>query len=440
MGRSSASPLKAQSPHFAPRAKRMVFIFLEGGVSQVDSWDYKPLLQRDGGKPMPASIARPRYPFAPTGQLLASPFHFERRGDRGMWSSDLFPAQNALIDRFCFMHGLHHDNEDHNTAKTLLHTGAGRELRPTLGSWLAYGLGSENDNLPAFIEVFPENQRSRPTAFLPPVFQGAALGRPDARKPGRQWENLGTGPWPGQRRHVDLVQALNRARGPGDAALDTAVAQMELAFRMQTEAPELLTTRGESPATLSLYGIGTPDSDDFGRALLATRRFLERGVRFVLAHHATRKYGNLWDQHEHLERGHRGNARAVDQPIAGFIRDLDSRGLLDDTLVMIGSEFGRTPMFEIKDGGDGRLRNGRDHNPHGYTLWFAGGGMRAGVRHGVTDDYGYHAIDQRVHIHDLHATLLHCLGLDHTRLTYRHAGRDYRLTDVYGEVVTDVLT
>jgi hypothetical protein len=436
-----ASPLAAKSPLFPARAKRVIYIFLDGGISQLDSYDYKPLLQRDDGKPLPVSIHKPKFTFAQTGELLKSPFGWKQWGASGAWGSDLFPKVNELIDDLCFIKSLHHDNEDHFTAKNMIFTGAGREARPQLGSWLTYGLGTMNQNLPGFIEIMPGVPKSSSAAFLPAQFGGTAIGRPDDTARDRQWDNIGHVNAP-ERDRLSFIQKLNRQHEQqtgSDRALDAEVQNMELAFRMQSEAPQIMSFEGESHATRELYGIGEPKSDDFGRACLLARRFAERGVRYITLMHSTRAFGNLWDQHKDLYEGHKGNAAAVDVPIAGLLRDLKQRGMLDDTLVMCGSEFGRTPMFEYQNGADGRLRNGRDHNPHGFTMWFAGGGTKAGYSHGATDDYGYYAVQDPVSVHDLHATILHLMGIDHTKLTYRHAGRDYRLTDVYGEVVRQII-
>jgi hypothetical protein len=439
---ATAAPVSAAAPAFPARAKRVIYVFLDGGLSQVDSYDYKPMLNRDDGKPLPASIAKPKFSFAPTGQILASPFEWARHGQSGLWASDLFPEVNKQIDDLCFIRSLYHDNEDHFTAKNMIFTGSGREVRPNAGSWVAYGLGSENGNLPAFVEIMPGVPRSTPASFLPAQYASTAIGRTDDNARDRVWDNLG-GATAAQRRQLDLLQAMNReklgrSRGPADAAIEAEIANMELAFRMQTEAPELMDLRGESDVTTAMYGLGEPKTDDFGRACLMARRFAERGVRYITVMHSTRAFGNLWDQHKDLYDGHRNNAEAVDVPIAGLLRDLKQRGMLDDTLVMCGSEFGRTPVFEFQDGNDGRLRNGRDHNPHGFTMWFAGAGVKGGTAYGATDDYGFYAVENRVSVHDLHATLLCAMGIDHERLTYRHAGRDYRLTDVYGRVVTEL--
>ena len=436
-----AAPLAAKSPLLPARAKRVIYIFLDGGISQIDSYDYKPQLQRDDGKPLPQSIHKPKFTFAQTGELLKSPFGWKQWGQSGSWASDLFPHVNELIDDLCFIKSLHHDNEDHFTAKNMIFTGSGREARPQLGSWLTYGLGTMNANLPGFIEIMPGVPKSSPAAFLPAAFGGTAIGRPDEKARDRQWDNIGKIASREQSR-LSFIEKLNHEHEQqtgADRALDAEVQNMELAFRMQSEAPDIMSFEGESQATRQLYGIGEPKTDDFGRACLLARRFAERGVRYITLMHSTRAFGNLWDQHKELYEGHKGNAAAVDVPIAGLLCDLKSRGLLDDTLVMCGSEFGRTPMFEYQNGADGRLRNGRDHNPHGFTMWFAGGGVKPAFSHGLTDDYGYYAIQDPVSVHDLHATILFLMGIDHTKLTYRHAGRDYRLTDVYGEVVKPIL-
>lgn len=436
-----AAPLAAKSPLFPARAKRVIYIFLDGGISQIDSYDYKPLLQRDDGKPLPASIHKPKFTFAQTGELLKSPFGWKQWGQSGAWASDLFPHVNELIDDLCFIKSMQHDNEDHFTAKNMIFTGAGREARPQLGSWLAYGLGTMNANLPGFIEIMPGVPKSSPSAFLPATYGGTAIGRPDDKASDRQWDNIGKVASREQSR-LSFIEKLNHEHEQqtgADRALDAEVQNMELAFRMQAEAPDIMSFEDESHATRELYGIGEPRTDDFGRACLLARRFAERGVRYITLMHSTRTFGNLWDQHKDLYEGHKGNAAAVDVPIAGLLRDLKSRGMLDDTLVMCGSEFGRTPMFEYQNGADGRLRNGRDHNPHGFTMWFAGGGVKSGFSHGLTDDYGYYAVQDPVSVHDLHATILYLMGIDHTKLTYRHGGRDYRLTDVYGEIVKSIL-
>ncbi len=420
-------------PHVAPKARRVIYIFLEGGLSQIDSYDYKPALAANHGKPLPSSIRPPKFTFAEQGTVIGSPFAWKQWGENGMWASDLFPEINSRwLDELTFVHSLQHQSNDHISAKTVLHTGVPREVRPTLGSWLMYGLGSENANLPGYIDIVPGAPKSRPTGFLPTTYAGTPIGRPNPKEPGYQWENLEAG-FEGQERHLDFIRAL-------DAEDETEIRNLEMAFRMQTEAPELMDLSRETQATRDLYGIDDDVTDEFGRALLLARRFSEAGVRYVTVTHASTRYGNLWDQHSRLETGHRGNAAAVDKPIAALLQDLDARGMLDDTLVMCGSEFGRTPTFEFFSGIDGKHTNGRDHNPHGFTMWFAGGAVKSGYRHGTTDDFGYYAVDRPVSIHDLHATLLEIMGFDHEELTYSHGGRDFRLTDVYGKVIRQMLT
>lgn len=418
--------------HHRPTARRIIYIFLEGGLSQLDSYDHKPALEEYAGKPLPDSIRPPQFTFAKQGTVIPSPFGWKHWGESGTYASDLFPEVNGrFIDDLCFLHSLHHNSNDHITAKRVLHTGVPIEIRPTLGSWLVYGLGSMNENFPAYIDITPTDP-NRPTGFLPGKFGGTAIDRPDRKSPDLVWENLDP-QFPDQERHINFIESLDRAN-----SADPELEEMELAFRMQTEAPDLLDIENESEATRNLYGIGGDHTDEFGRALLLARRFAEAGVRYLTVTHATSRYGNLWDQHSELEKGHRGNANAVDRPIAGLLHDLKVRGLLDDTLVICGSEFGRTPTFEFFDGITGRHQNGRDHNPHGFTTWFAGGGVKPGYHHGETDDFGYYATRDRVDIHDFHATLLHAMGVDHEALTYFHGGRDFRLTDVYGHPVREL--
>lgn len=421
--------------HFPGRARRMIFILLDGGLSQVDSYDYKPRLQTEHGQDLPASIKTPKFTFAKRGKIIGSPFEWKQWGESGWWASDLFPEVNkSWIDRLCFLHSLHHENEDHITAMSMLNTGVPREVRPALGNWLVYGLGSDNSNLPGYIDLTPKDGRTFPTGFLPTVYQGAPILKPSRRGGDLTWDNLKAG-FDAQRAHLDFISTLNRERDP----LLTELRNRELAFRMQNVAPELMDLSTESQATRELYGIGDDHTDDFGRTLLLARRFSEAGVRYVTATHSTARYGNLWDQHAGLDKGHRGNANAVDRPIAALLHDLDARGLLDDTLVLCGSEFGRTPSRELFDGQMGRSDDGRDHNPHGFTMWMCGAGTKPGYHHGATDDYGYYAVKDKVSLHDLHATILHLMGLDHKRLTFHHSGRDYRLTDVHGRVVNEIL-
>ena len=428
------NPLAIRAPHFAPKAKRVIFLFMHGGPSQVDSFDYKPLLQRDHGKPLP--FAKPRVVSSPTGNLLGSPWKFAQHGQSGLWVSELFPHLATQVDNLCMINGMHGSNSRHGGALLELHTGSDTFVRPSMGSWINYGLGTENQDLPGYITVCPNPSHggvnNYASAFLPAVYQGTPIGATgqaveQARIP--FIENNKT-PRDLQRLQLDLVQEMNRDhldRAVADQALEGRIAAFELAFRMQAVAPEVQEINGESEATKKLYGLDDATTRPFGLQCLYARRFAERGVRFVQVSHSYK-----WDQHSGLKKDMAQNSREIDKPIAGLIADLKSRDLLKDTLVLWGGEFGRTPTSQGDDG--------RDHNPQGYTMWMAGGGVKPGITHGKTDDYGYYAVEDKVHVHDLHATILHLLGLDHTRLTYRHAGRNFRLTDVYGEVVHNIVS
>lgn len=432
-GTSTADPLAPRPPHFAPRAKRVIFLFMHGGPSQVDTFDPKPLLDRDHGKPLP--FAKPRVFSAQTGNLLRSPWKFRPYGESGIEVSDLFPHIGGVVDDLCLINSMHGSNSRHGGALLELHTGSDTFVRPAMGSWINYGLGTENRDLPGFITMCPTlthgGGNNWTSAFLPAAYQGTPLGNASVSSDQAKIpfiENRET-PRDLQRLELDLVQQMNReqlAQTGSDAALEGRINSFELAFRMQAAAPELQDTSDETAATLRLYGIDEPKTANFGRQCLMARRFAERGVRFVQCTHSYK-----WDQHANLKNDHGNNAFEVDKPIAGLIRDLKARGLLDDTLVLWGGEFGRTPVAQGDDG--------RDHNPQGFTMWLAGGGVKAGIKYGRTDDYGYYAVENKVHFHDLHATILHLLGLDHTRLTYRYAGRDFRLTDVHGNVVHDII-
>jgi hypothetical protein len=426
------NPFAARAPHFAPRAKRVIFLFMHGGPSQVDTFDYKPLLQRDDGKPLP--FAKPRIQFAQTGNLLASPWKFAQHGESGAWVSELFPTVATQVDKLCFVKSLWGTNEAHGGALLALHTGSATFVRPSMGSWVLYGLGSENESLPGFITICPTlghgGVNNWSSAFLPGVFQGTPIG--NASVPAKQAAIAHLAGDPAtreaQRRQLDLLGEVNRehlAQREADSALDARIASFELAFRMQTEAPELFDLSRESGETQKLYGLDDPLTENFGRQCLLARRLSAAGVRFVQCTHSYK-----WDQHENLAADHAKNAREVDRPIAGLLRDLEAHGMLEDTLVIWGGEFGRTPVAQGT--------NGRDHNPHGFTMWLAGGGTKRGFSYGETDDYGFFAAKDRVHIHDFHATLLALLGLDHEKLTYRYAGRDFRLTDVAGRVVGEL--
>src|SRR5262245_3905551 len=426
--------LASRAPHFAPKAKRIIFLFMHGGPSQVDTFDPKPELTKHDGKPYPGQ--KPRVQFARTGDLLASPWQFKPGGKSGLPVSDLFPHVRDRVDDRCVIRSVHADNSAHGGALLQLHTGSDTFVRPSIGSWVTYGLGSENDSLPGFVTICPTlghgGVQNWSSAFLPAAFQGTPIGHAGVKCQDARINNVTNADTPAnlQRMQLDLLTQVNQRhleRSGPDAALEGRISSFELAFRMQTEAPGLMDLSDETKETLALYGIGDDRTDNFGRQCLLARRFAEKGVRFIQCTHSYK-----WDQHENLKKGHAKNAAEVDRPIAALLTDLKRRGLLKDTLVWWGGEFGRTPTAQGN-------RDGRDHNPHAFSMWLSGGGVRAGTAVGATDDFGYYAVDNTVHMHDLHATILHLLGLYHERLTYRHAGRDCRLTDVAGRVVKEVV-
>ncbi len=414
--------------HFPPRVKRVIFVFMHGGPSHVDTFDYKPELIRLHGQPLP--IAKPRIQFAQTGNLLKSPWEFKQYGESGAWVSDLFPNVAKHVDRLTFIKSLHGSNEAHGGALLKIHTGTDTFVRPSLGAWVSYGLGTQNTNLPSFITINPTlghgGVRNFGSAFLPPNHQGTriAVSGKDARI-----ENLVPKySDPLQRLQLDYVRDLEQL-GPSSSlaqALDAKEKTYELAYRMQSEALGRFQIDSETQETLNLYGIDGGPTDGFGRQCLLARRLSEAGVRFVQVSHA------YWDQHAELKEKHAELATQVDRPIAGLIEDLHRRGLLSETLLIWGGEFGRTPTAQ----GD----NGRDHNPHAFTWWMCGPGIKPGFSWGQSDDFGFYAQQDKVHVHDLHATLLHLLGIDHEKLTYRYGGRDFRLTDIHGRVVKELLS
>ncbi len=431
----TVDPLAARLPHHLARAKRVIFLFMSGGPSQVDTFDPKPLLARDDGKPLP--FAKPRVQFNSTGNLLKSPWQFRQHGESGIWVSDLFPKLAERVDDLCMVHSVYGTNPAHGGAVMKLHTGSDNFVRPSIGSWVSYGLGTDNSNLPAFVTICPTlafgGVNNWSSAFLPAAYQGTPLGNASVPSDQAKVKYIRNSRLPReiQRLQLDRLNTLNRehqAQAGPEASLEARINSFELAFRMQSELPRVEDLSGETAATHKLYGLDNPVNANFGRMCLMARRFAEAGVRFIQVTHNDNKV--QWDQHADLKDGHEKNAREVDLPIAGLLYDLKERGLLDDTLVWWGGEFGRTPTAEGT--------NGRDHNPEGFTMWLAGGGVQGGLRYGSTDDYGYFAAENKVHIHDLHATILHLLGLDHERLTYRYAGRDFRLTDVEGNVVRDL--
>lgn len=434
---AAVDPMAPKRSHFPPRAKRVIFLLMKGGPSQVDTFDPKPLLDRDDGKPFPGQ--KPRVQFAPTSTLLKSPWSFKNYGESGLPVSELFPHVAQCVDDLCILRSLHGTNPAHGGALLKLHTGSDNFIRPSMGSWITYGLGTENQNLPGFITICPTfahgGVNNWGAAFLPAAYQGTPLGNATVPASQATVQHIRNSRLTSaqQRAQLDLIGQMNQdhlsATGP-NSALEGRLNSFELAFRMQMAMPEAQDISSESDATRKLYGLDHPVTENFGRQCLLARRFAERGVRFIQVTHSD---GDVqWDQHGNLRKGHAKNAAEVDQPIAGLLRDLKSRGLLKDTLVVWGGEFGRTPAAQ---GG----RDGRDHNPEGFTMWLAGAGVKAGTAYGATDDYGWFATENKIHLHDFHATLLALLGLDHEKLTYRYAGRDFRLTDVGGHVVTDIL-
>jgi hypothetical protein len=437
------NPLAPRPPHFAPRARRVIFLFMQGGVSQVDSYDYKPGLAEADGKMLDFDDARA---IARTGTGKATKramrplWRFARHGECGRWASELFPEVNRHVDDLCFIHSMHTEGVAHGPATLFLHCGATTQIRPSIGSWVVYGLGTEDADLPGFVSIAPSmgngGARNYGNAFLPAAYQGTTLGKvgaPAAQATIRNLANPLRSPR-SRRLHFDLLRGMNAEQikaDPGDPELEAVIASYELAWRMQSNAPDVLDLARESKETLALYGIGDPKTDNFGRQCLRARRLCEAGVRFVQVTYGDNTANPAWDQHKDLPR-HAEHARAVDRPIAGLLADLKRRGLLEDTLVWWGSEFGRTPYADPAS-------TGRDHNPGGFTVWLAGGGVRPGFAFGSTDELGHLAVEDKVHMHDLHATILHLLGLDHEKLTYRYSGRDFRLTDVSGRVVREIL-
>jgi hypothetical protein len=440
--RAQASPLLPRLPHFAPRAKRIIFLFMAGGVSHVDSFDYKPLLDREDGKMRDFNDARnlARSGKGAKSRVMKSLWKFQQHGQTGKWASALFPAMATHVDDLCFLHGMHTEGVAHGPATLFLHTGATNLVRPSMGSWTVYGLGAENENLPAFVVLAPSlgngGPRNYGNAFLPAIYQGTTIGRAGVPAIDSEIRHLLNGQRSpaAQESQLELVQALNREQANhhgADTELDAVIDSYEMAFRMQRHAPEVLNLSQETQSTLDMYGIGAPKTDDYGRRCLMARRLAESGVRYIQVNYTDNSNNPPWDQHSDMPK-HAAHATAVDKPIAGLLTDLKQRGLLEDTLVWWGGEFGRNPFAENNG-------TGRDHNPNGFTVWLAGGGAKAGMSYGATDEFGHMAVEQKVHMHDLHATILHLLGLDHKKLTYRYAGRNFRLTDVAGNIVHDII-
>ncbi|MEQ8789909.1 MAG: DUF1501 domain-containing protein [Pirellulaceae bacterium] len=438
MAAEEQSPLAPKPTHFPAKAKHVIFLCMEGAPSHVDTFDYKPKLTADNGKSMSGARAR-------SAKLLASPWRFSQHGESGQWISELLPELAKHADDLCVLHGMHTDVPAHPQAFLQLHTGVSQFKRPSLGAWTFYGLGTENENLPGFITISPPQRNGGPanygSAFLPAICQGTPIqmgggrfggglarrgrggasgGVSNIKNPGQSRDD--------QRMQLDFIQSLNQEtlrRDEQNAGVEGAIESFELAFRMQAEMPKVMDLSEETSDTEALYGIGEQATDGFGKQCLLARRMVEAGVRFVEI------TSGQWDHHRNLKEALAGKTQSIDKPIAGLLQDLKQRGLLDQTLILWGGEFGRTPYAQGDDG--------RDHNHRGFTTWMAGGGAKGGLSYGATDDYGYEAVEGKVHIHDWHATILHLLGLDHQRLTYRYAGRDMRLTDVKGNVVKDIV-
>ncbi|MBL9155039.1 MAG: DUF1501 domain-containing protein [Verrucomicrobiales bacterium] len=432
----AANPLAPKAPHFAGKAKRVIFLCMRGAPSHVDTFDYKPDLTRDSGK------AGQR----PGAKLLGSKWEFSQHGQSGQRISSLFPHVARHADDLCIINSMHTDIPNHPQATIQLHTGNFQFVRPSLGAWTLYGLGTDNDSLPGFVTIAPPNgdggSQNFGSAFLPAIYQGtpiavggagglrARLANAMGNEPKAPVSNVANPRLPKdlQRVQLDYIKSLNIEKLNRDVhqpEVEGVIESFELAFRMQDEVPKVLDISGESAETLKLYGIGAGTTDTFGRQCLIARRMAEAGVRFIELSHGG------WDHHRNLTNGLETNCGQTDLPIAGLLEDLKRRDLLKDTLVMWSGEFGRTPHSQGTDG--------RDHNNKGFSLWMAGGGVKGGLTYGATDEYGYQAVENKVHIHDWHATILHLLGLNHEKLTYNYAGRDFRLTDVHGRVVTDIV-
>jgi hypothetical protein len=433
----ASNPMLPKRPPLPAKAKRVIFLFMNGGPSQVDTFDPKPALQKYAGQPIPLQLPTERK----TGAALPSPYGFKKYGQSGIEVSDIFPHVAQHVDDMCVIRSMHADVPNHEPSLLLMNCGDARQIRPSMGSWVLYGLGTENQNLPGFIAMCPggypiQETQNWQSGFLPGVLAGTYID-PKQTEIDKLIENIQdhyTLP-PEQRAQLDLVQRLNREhllKRDADPALEARIQSFELAHRMQTEATDAFDTNKESQATREMYGPGT-----FARQCLIARRLAERGVRFIQLYHGA---GQPWDSHDDIAIQHRSLAQESDQAIGALLTDLKQRGMLEDTLVIWGGEFGRTPTVELPTPGanQGKM-NGRDHNHYGFTYWLAGGGVKGGTVYGCTDEFGFRAQENPVHVHDLHATILHLLGFDHTKFTYRYAGRDFRLTDVFGSVVHEIV-
>jgi hypothetical protein len=435
-GTAALNPLAAKAPPLPARAKRVIHLFMNGGPSQVDTFDPKPALAKYAGRPIPLNLPTERK----TGAAFPSPFKFSRHGRSGIEVSELFPHTAGMIDDIAVVRSMYADIPNHEPSLLLMNCGEARLARPSMGSWLTYGLGSENQNLPGFVAMCPgglpiQGAQNWQSAFLPGAYQGAYVNS-EHTDVERLIEHVRSRHLPPerQRAQLDLLRAMNqehlaRRAGDDDGLLEARIQSFELAYHMQTEAAEAFDVGREPQAILDLYGPGV-----HARQALIARRLVERGVRFVQLWHGA---GQPWDDHANIQN-HRNLAGQCDRAIGALLKDLKQRGMLEDTLVIWGGEFGRTPVVELATPGLD-AGGGRDHNHYGFSMWLAGGGVRGGYVHGATDEFGFQAVEKRVHVHDLHATILHLLGFDHTRLTFRYAGRDFRLTDVHGSVVTDLI-
>jgi Protein of unknown function (DUF1501) len=435
------NPLAPKQSHFPAKAKSVIWLFMNGGPSHVDTWDYKPELARRDGKELKGFDPNTGFFTDQVGPLMKSPFKFKQHGQSGAWVSDLFPNMARHVDKMAFLYSCWTDSNNHSPALLKINTGMTRMGFPCLGAWMTYGLGSMSQNLPAFITMYDTLGRGLPkgyaqnwgSGFLPGIYQGTAL-----KSQGPPIEDLTRSPEMNsrqQRAQLDLLSRLNRRQlqeQPAEPELAARIESFELAYRMQMAAPEALDITKETKAVQTLYGLDNPKSAPFGKQCLMARRLIERGVRFVQIYSGGEENEKSWDGHLNIVQNHTGFAAETDLPIAGLLTDLESRGLLDSTLVIWGGEFGRLPI--VQKGG-----TGRDHNPHAFTTWLAGAGVKGGTLYGKTDEIGHKAIVDRVSINDLHATILHLLGIEHKRLTYRYSGRDFRLTDVAGNVVKDIL-
>lgn len=442
-GLAANSLLAENSMHLPARAKRIIFLFMHGGPSHVDLFDYKPKLEEYNGKPLP--FAERKVTFAKRGHVMAPPWKLRQVGQSGLWMSDLWQSLPQVADELCMLHSVCETNVSHGGACMKMHTGEEALLRPSMGAWVSYGIGSENRNLPAFVTICPTSLHggghNYGAAFLPSAHQGVPLGTPGypnspAKKARFHYTENTQNDRADQEQQLRLLRRMHERSGLRHPDLEARLQSFELAFRMQMSAPEATDISSEPASVRKLYGMDDPKTENFGHECLLARRMAERGVRFIQVSHAgSLPFNNeQWDQHSHLEEGHSTNVGQIDKPITGLILDLKARGMLDETLVLWGGEFGRTPTVQ-----QGKGPVGRDHHPDGFTMWMAGGGVKRGFRYGRTDEFGYHAIEDRCTIHDLHATILHLLGIDHERLTCRHNGRDFRLTDVYGDPAFEIM-